>query len=310
MAFAGRMENTPTPIGAAELNSLLSGPQPPVLLDARLAEDCDCATLPGACNNCVYEVAFCDRMAGLVPQLTTPVCVFGMAADSLESRMAAEKLCRMGYSQVYDFRDGTQGWKAAGFPLVEFAPPVSAPPPVADGVHSVDLAASRIRWIGRNLLNHHEGSIPLKSGWLRFIGGRLDGGGFVIDMRGMTCADLAGDRLHDVLIHHLLSHDFFDSEKFPEAIFTLTGCHPLADATPGSPDLTLAGELTLKGVTRPLEFQACTGLTPQGKPAAQSTLAFDRTLWDVLYGSGRWFRNPGGHLVNDLIELQLKIVGA
>ena len=46
-----------------------------------------------------------------------------------------------------------------------------------------------------------------------------------------------------------------------------------------------------------------------GRPAAQATFSFDRTLWNVLYGSGRWFHRLGGHLVNDLVEIQVRIVG-
>ena len=57
-----------------------------------------------------------------------------------------------------------------------------------------------------------------------------------------------------------------------------------------------------------MKFLAVVGVTPEGKLAAQASLAIDRTLWEVLYGSGKYFRNLGGHLVNDLIELQLRIV--
>lgn len=294
-------------VTATELKAMLAGDSPPVLVDVRLEEDRKCCHLPDALGNCVYEVAFEDRMAELAPDKTRPIAVYGADADSLESRMAAEKLQRMGYHQVTDFRRGIAEWKARGFPTV--GPDVmESPASMADGDYLIDLAESRIRWIGRNLLNRHEGFIGLKAGWLRFAGGQLTGGGFVIDMREIQCLDLAGDALHDVLIHHLLSHDFFDSEKFPEATFSITGASPAEQSTPGSPCLQVAGTLTLKGNSLPLSFPACTGITPEGKAAAQATLAFDRTLWNVLYGSGRWFRNPGGHLVNDLIELQLRIL--
>ena len=36
----------------------------------------------------------------------------------------------------------------------------------------------------------------------------------------------------------------------------------------------------------------------------------DRTDWGVLYGSGRFFRRLAGHLVNDSIELQLRLLTA
>ncbi|MES2659052.1 MAG: YceI family protein [Verrucomicrobiota bacterium] len=303
------MDQKSTLVGAAELKELLAGTRPPVLVDVRLEEDCNCSRLPGAGSNCVFEVVFTERMPGIAPDLTAPVCVYGAGGGSLESRMAAEKLGRMGYAAVYDFKDGIEGWKAAGFPTDENSQQVT-PPVVADGEFTIDLAESRIHWIGRNLLNRHEGLIGLKAGWLRMEAGRLTGGGFVIDMRSITCLDLKGNALHDVLIRHLMDHDFFDSAKFPEATFAITDAIEVPDATPGSPDLTILGVLTLKGVSHPLEFTACTGVTAEGKPAAQATLAFDRTLWNVLYGSGKWFRHPGGHLVNDLIELQLRIVSA
>jgi hypothetical protein len=76
----------------------------------------------------------------------------------------------------------------------------------------------------------------------------------------------------------------------------------------GAPNLAIHGELTLKGVTHLIGFAAVSGLTADGKLAAQAMLSFDRTLWNVLYGSGKLFQNLGGHLVNDLIEVQLHIV--
>jgi len=36
--------------------------------------------------------------------------------------------------------------------------------------------------------------------------------------------------------------------------------------------------------------------------------SFDRTRWKVLYGSGRFFHRLGMNLVNDLIQLEIKIV--
>jgi hypothetical protein len=57
-----------------------------------------------------------------------------------------------------------------------------------------------------------------------------------------------------------------------------------------------------------LEFIASAGLTSEGKAAAQAAFAIDRTQWNVLYGSGKYFRHLGEHLVNDLIEIQIRVV--
>ena len=177
-----------------------------------------------------------------------------------------------------------------------------------DGWLDVDVAESRVEWVGRNLLNKHYGRIELKGGKLRFDRGDLVGGEFTLDMRAITCQDLAGDPLHDVLIAHLVSHDFFDVELYPEARFVITATERVAGATPGAPNLAVRGELTLKDVSRALEFVASAGLTAEGKAAAQAAFAIDRTQWNVLYGSGKYFRHLAGHLVNDLIEIQIRIV--
>jgi polyisoprenoid-binding protein YceI/rhodanese-related sulfurtransferase len=303
------MSDSAKTIDAPELSERLSGSTPPVLVDVRLESDHRCNRIPGALSNCVFEVAFLERMPGIAPDPTRPVCVYGADDGSLESRMAAEKLCRAGWTEVLDFREGLSGWRAAGFP-VEEADPSAIHPPIRSGIHPLDLAESRVLWTGRNLLNKHDGSIRLRAGELTVESGRLVGGHFTFDMNAITCSDLAGTPLHDVLIAHLRSDDFFDTEVFPKANFVIMQTSPINGASPGAPNLFVSGELTLKGITRPVEFPACTGVTPEGKLAAQASFAIDRTKWNVLYGSGKFFRNLGGHLVNDLIDLNLRVVTA
>jgi rhodanese-related sulfurtransferase/polyisoprenoid-binding protein YceI len=295
-------------IDPSDLAQRLEESQAPVLVDVRLEDDYAAAHLPEARNNCVFEIAFLDRMADVAPDRRAAVCVYGATVDSCEARMAAEKLCRAGYTDVLELREGLEGWKSAGLPLegagtqsaLEAAPP--------DGWREIDAAESRVEWLGRNLLNKHYGQIALKSGELRFDRGQLVTGEFTLDMRAIKCQDLEGDPLHDVLIAHLMSHDFFDVDLYPEARFVIIATEPVAGATPGAPNLAVRGELTLKNVSRAVNFVATSGLTTEGKPAAQSAFPIDRTQWNVLYGSGKYFRHLGGHLINDLIEIQIRVV--
>lgn len=296
------------PIHPLDLAQRMSKPGAPLLLDVRLEDDYVAAHLPQARNNCVFEVSFPDRMAGLTPDKKTAICVYGAAEDSYEARMAAEKLSRMGYVEVLELRAGLEGWKSAGLPLEGRGVPETDRPVPPDGWFEIDPDESRAEWMGRNLLNKHDGRIALKAGQLQFVQGELTGGQFVLDMNSITCRDLAGEPMHDVLIAHLRSDDFFDVERYPEARFVITSTERILNATPGAPNLIVRGELTLKDTTRPVEFLAAAGITPEGKPAAQCVLAIDRTLWNVLYGSGKYFRRLGGHLVNDQIEIQLRIV--
>jgi rhodanese-related sulfurtransferase/polyisoprenoid-binding protein YceI len=290
-----------------ELARRMMNSDAPVLIDVRLEEDYLDAHLPQAKNNCVYEVSFFERMSELASKKDV-ICVYGADSDSHESRMAAEKLSRAGYPEVLELRAGLEGWKSAGLEVKSEGTAKSDTPAPPDGWREIDLEQSKVEWVGRNLLNKHYGEIGIKTGKLHFVRGELGSGDFTLDMRAIVCHDLSGDPLHDVLIAHLQSDDFFDVQLYPEARFAITSTEPVPTATAGAPNLKVCGELTLKNVVRPVEFLTTTGMTPEGKAAAQASVAIDRTLWEVLYGSGKYFRNLGGHLVNDMIDLQLRIV--
>ena len=278
-----------------------------VLVDVRLPEDFAAMHLPGAVNNCVFEVDFVERMKVLALNLKGPVCCYGTAEGSVESRVAAEKLRRAGYQSVFDLTAGIAGCEAAGLPMDRQGPLPITPEP-RDGTYAVDLAESWVEWSGRNLLNAHHGRIALQRGSIFVRNGQLAGGEFVFGMNAITCQDLAGSPLHDVLIAHLRSADFFDTARFPEAKLAVTDVSIPEHATPGSPNLSVTGDLTLKGVTHAIQFAACAGVAPDGKLAAQAEFHLDRWRWNVIYGSGRFFQRLGGHLVNDLIGICLRIV--
>jgi hypothetical protein len=66
-------------ISTTDLNSALNSPTPPRLIDTRLDDDFEAAHLPGAVNNCVFEVAFLDRMNEIAPDKSAPLCLYGAA---------------------------------------------------------------------------------------------------------------------------------------------------------------------------------------------------------------------------------------
>jgi rhodanese-related sulfurtransferase len=294
-------------IQTEQLRSELESPNPPILIDVRLENEFQAAHISGAVNNCVYEVAFGKRMIHLAPEKNRPIVVYGANSASYEARTAAAKLGNAGYVEVYEYRDGLAAWQAAGAPIDQ-GERQPAEPAIADGLHSIDLKESSIEWTGRNLLKKHHGRIELKSGHLQFVQGKLVSGHFVIDLRKIVCFDLEGSEWHDVLIHHLRSDDFFEVDRFPEAVFVIKSARELEGANRGQCNIEVTGDLTLKGLTAPLTLCAAAGVTPDGKPAAQAVFSFDRTRWNVVYGAGRFFDKLGMHLVNDLVDMDIKIV--
>jgi len=219
-------------IQTEDLRNQLESTNPPILIDVRLKDDFEMAHIPQAINNCVFEVAFQKRLVAAVPDQTHPIIVYGAGSESYEARVAAEKLCRAGYSKVYEYRDGFATWQHAGAPVIR-GEPRPAPSRISDGPRSIDVAASSVEWNGRNLLSKHYGRIGLSSGQLEFAQGQLSRGRFVIDMTSIICSDLHGTELHDVLIEHLQSDDFFDVARFPEALYVINAARRIEGATSG-----------------------------------------------------------------------------
>src|SRR4051812_34862089 len=116
-----------------------------VLLDVRLPEDFAAGHIPGAVNQCVFEVVFLPALERKGFSHDAPICVYGAGEDSHESRVAAEKLERAGFSQVLDFRGGLEAWMAEARP-VERQGPSSTEPQIPDGVRPLNLSESNVTW--------------------------------------------------------------------------------------------------------------------------------------------------------------------
>lgn len=277
------------------------------LLDVRLPRDFETAHLDGAQNNCVFEVAFAERLSQTASAPNKTTIVYGANDQSHEAKVAAEKLRRLGFGDVRILEGGIEAAEQADVELIRGAasPPEAA---IADGIRNIDLEESRVEWLGRNLINKHWGTVALEAGHLTFEGGILSGGEIVIDLTRLECTDLAGTNLHDVLISHLHNDDFFDVENHPNAKFVITQVEPGLESAPGSPNLKITADLTIRGQTHPIVFTASAGLTEEGKPAAQAAFSIDRTRWDIIYGSGKFFHHLAGHVVNDQLEFQLRII--
>jgi polyisoprenoid-binding protein YceI len=290
---------------APELRDSLSADQPPLLVQVLPEEHFATRRLAGSVNACTYETAFVSKIREMAPALDARVVVYGEGAPSLDSADAAEKLAAAGYSNVADFRGGLREWEAAGFPLGAQLPPPSAP--VLDGVFQIDTAGSVIRWTGQNLFSHHEGTVKLAAGSVVLAHGHLERGEFTIDLDSIACTDLADSTMAAMLVSHLRAADFFQVAEYPTASFVVTDATPIDGATEGAPNYLISGRLTLRGVTRELSFPAVIAAADAEHVTAQAHIQLDRTLFGSRYGSGKFFAFLGKHVVNDLIQLHLKI---
>ncbi|KEY18933.1 YceI family protein [Kaistella antarctica] len=124
--------------------------------------------------------------------------------------------------------------------------------------YELDTLNSRIEWKGYKVVkteqSSHFGTIKFESGDLTVKDGVLESGKFVADMNSLTSVDLKDDAEQlGKLNGHLKSGDFFEADKFPTASFEITKVSPTES---GDYNTLLDGNLTIKGITKPIQFQA------------------------------------------------------
>lgn len=279
------------------------------VLDVLPASVHECAHVPGALNACVYEVAFAGRVTALIPDRAAEIILSDADSDARGAEMAAEKLRRLGYANVRILAGGLSAWQAAGYPVdgTGKLPPVS---PARDGTIAMDIGRSRLSWTGRNLSNSHEGDLRFSDGTLIFRQGQLVGGHAVIDMNSITCRDIIDPALNKVLIDHLKSDDFFDAGFHPLARCEFTEIAMLPTAPAGRPNVQCQADLTIKGITHAISFDAASAPATDGRWILRGHFDLDRTRWQVAYASGKWFRHLGMHLVDDLVSMEVLLVSA
>lgn len=289
-----------------QLRLLFESPNPPVLLHVLPEEVFAARRIPGSVNACIYEMAFSETVGNLVPDRAARVVVYGAGGNSEDARVAGETMRGLGFTSFEVYEGGLEAWQAEGLPLEGSGvlPGMAGP---ADGRYLVDTAESVIRWTGRNLFNHHSGTVHFASGEVVIAGGRLASAAFTADLRTIACEDIADTAMNGLLLRHLAHSDFFHTGEHPLALFQATEAAPIPGATPGSPNHRMKGSFTIRGITRPYEFPVAVADAGDGKLSAQALVDLDRTEFGSIYGSGKFFRFLGKHVVNDIVHLHVKI---
>ena len=266
--------------------------------------------IQGAINACVYEVAFLETVRNIIPDTDTPVVCYGAGQGSLDCFQAKEKLVRAGYADVSVFPGGIQAWREAGFELQGQAPESDDPPyPVFQPekrLYSVDPEQSLVLWTGRNARGQHNGVLALSGGEIDFSD--CCSGYFHADMRSIRDLDIHDPEQRAVLEAHLASDDFFFVDRFPSATYHIERIMSVARLPAGVANHTLTGLLELRGVSRNVVMAAHFRNLDNGAISLQANFNLDRTMWGVLYGSARFFKFLGKHLVYDHVSLDIRII--
>lgn len=256
--------------------------------------------IKGAKNFSVYETAFMDK----IQEAFTPddkLLVYGFNNKTEEAQRAQYLLTQAGYEA--DILDGgLVAWKEAGLP-VEAIDGLTTP---MVGEYKVVPETSRVEWTGRNIGNKHTGNIKVKSGYLKFEDGVPKEGSVVIDMDTINNVDLDPE-FKPMLEAHLKSHDFFAVEKYPTAQIDVTGVEEILGLI-SAPNYRVTADLTIKDIANKVSFLAFVH-EKEGQAVMNAHFDIDRSLWDIKYGSERFFSRLGIHLIDDTISLDVILFG-
>lgn len=148
--------------------------------------------------------------------------------------------------------------------------------------YSVDTEQSQLLWKGTKVTGSHEGTVDVKSGNVVVAEGVIVGGEFVFDMNTINTTDLEGE-WKDKLDGHLKSEDFFDVTNHPEASLTITE----VKAGEGEGELVVSANLTIRGVTKNITFDAQVEELTETSVKASADFNIAREDWGVNYAGAQ-----------------------
>jgi polyisoprenoid-binding protein YceI len=167
----------------------------------------------------------------------------------------------------------------------------------------IHASSSVVNWTGKKILGLHTGTIQIQSGYLVFEGDTLINAALSINMLSIQITDMEDPVARQEFASHLKHADFFDVENFPIANWELETARLLERN-----NYLLQGRLTIKNHSHPVEFIAKVERLSD-MLHSMGEMEVDRTLYNIRYGSGRFFENLGNTLIHDKFVLQFKLIG-
>lgn len=165
----------------------------------------------------------------------------------------------------------------------------------------IDTTKSDVKWLGKKVTGEHSGTVKVKGGELQTKGDSLTGGTVEVDMNSITVKDITDKKQNGQLTGHLKSDDFFGVAKNPTATLVIKNVQAGVDGK-----LVVSGDLTIKGITKPVNFPADVNVSSD-KVSAKGTAVINRTDFDVRYGSKKFFEDIGDKMIYDEFELEFDI---
>ena len=180
---------------------------------------------------------------------------------------------------------------------------VAAPAPA----YKLQPQLSTLGWEGKAVTHGHNGTMQFSDGELLVKGNAIVGGTVTVNMKTMVATDIKDAESQGKFVGHMSSDDFFGVEKFPTSTFKIASVTPIKGAAANADNVTIAGDLTIKGVTQRISFPAKAGVK-DGVAAATGKVTIDRTKFGLKYGSKSFFESIGDKAIYDTFDLTFNVI--
>ena len=154
---------------------------------------------------------------------------------------------------------------------------------------TINIKKSSLTWKGTKITgDSHSGPIKIKKASLKNGLGEI-----VIDMNSIDETGGLKGKWKDKFLSHIKSADFLNVKKYPTAKLKIEKVD----------ESYLYGKLTIKNKTNDVTIPF-----KKSGNIYSGEFGFDRTKYDMIYGSGSFFKNLGDKVIRDTVTLNFKIV--
>jgi len=261
--------------------------------------------IKNAINICVYEMSFFDKVKELNLDVNRKLVVYGDSVKDLDAKAAADKLLDLGYNNIFVLEGGINS-SISVLEVIGENQEINVDQHLILEDQSYEIIEeSKLQWSGQNANGKHIGEISLGQGNLE-VKNKQVSGEFIIDMNSIKTLDLTKEQGAAYLDAHLKSDDFFLSKLFPEAKFTFNDVTLEKIPYQTTTNCILEGELSIRGISKKQSIDVLIAKVDD-KLILNARVAIDRTKWDIIYGSTRFFKFLGMHKVFDTIFIEMRI---
>lgn len=178
-----------------------------------------------------------------------------------------------------------------------------------NGEFTLSSELSKINWEGSRpaILNYkNNGTLNVKSGSFSITDNKITAGQIIIDMESLKVTQATKSESMAMLERHLKSDDFFGVDSFPESTinlvdFTKTESFDTDTAT------NLVIDLVIKDISQEVSIPA--EVYQQGDNIViKGQAELDRTLWNIRYGSDKFFDNLADNAISDNFTVDFEFI--